>query len=59
MKDIRLCEVWLSYSDGQAGRVKVLLDIDECIETQVFDSFDMLTDDGPDLIDFKWKEVEE
>ena len=57
MKDIRLCEVWLYWNDGQCGNVEVFLDIDECIETQVFKAFDLLTEDGPNLIDFKWREV--
>ena len=60
MGDIRECFVWLEYTNGHTAKLKVWLDIDECVESQIRMSFESApgTDTGPKLTNFKWDLVE-
>ncbi|HIE84305.1 MAG TPA: hypothetical protein EYQ00_10895 [Dehalococcoidia bacterium] len=59
--DIRLCNVWLDYSDGEQLQLEIFLDIDSCIKAQVYESFDPVSPnpDMPYLVDFKWSDTEQ
>ena len=60
--DVRSCEVWLEFADGSTLTTDAFLDMDECIETQIRDTFF-----SPHAIksgsvkcpgvNFKWKEL--
>ena len=56
MKDIRECLVWLEYTNGHTVKLKVWINLDECIESQIRMSFESppAADTGPKLASFKW-----
>lgn len=54
MKDIRECYVWLEYTDGHKVKLPMLLDIDDCVERQIRESFESPSPEGKKLADFKW-----
>ena len=60
MGDIRECFVWLEYTNGHTAKLKVWLDIDECVESQIRMSFESppAAETGPKLASFKWDLVE-
>ena len=61
--DVRLCEIWLEFADGSTLTTDASLDMDECIITQIRDTFET----RPRVIksgsvkcpgvNFKWKEL--
>ena len=62
--DIRSCEIWLEFADGSTLTTDDFLDMDECIETQIRDTFeirprlhDPATKSGSAIVNFKWKEL--
>ena len=62
--DIRSCEIWLEFADGSTLTTDDFLDMDECIETQIRDTFeirpqlhDPTTKSGSAIVNFKWKEL--
>ena len=62
--DVRSCEVWLEFADGSTLTTDAFLDMDECIETQIRDTFeirprlhDPATKSGSAIVNFKWKEL--
>ena len=59
--DVRACEVWIEFADGSTMRTDSFLDMDKCIETQMFDTFDnhiSIDDNVPNkIVNFKWKEL--
>ena len=60
MKDIRECLIWLEYTNGHTSILKVWLDIDECVERQIRESFESAPGavNGLKLANFKWDLVE-
>ena len=60
MGDIRECFVWLEYTSGHTAKLKVWLDIDECVEEQIRMSFESPpgAENGLELANFKWDLVE-
>jgi len=52
--DIRLCSVWVKYTDGQEFNHEVWMDIDECVETQIRQNFETLSIEYPQIADFRW-----
>ena len=57
--DIRLCSVWIKYTDGEEIDVKVWLDIDSSIEDQVYMSFNGNNPEYPQIANFRWDLVRE
>lgn len=57
--DIRLCSVWIKYTDGKEVDTEVWLDIDSSIEEQVYASFNPLDKTYPQIADFRWDLVRE
>jgi len=62
--DIRSCEIWLEFADGSTLTTDDFLDMDECIETQIRDTFeirprlhDPAIKSGSAIVNFKWKEL--
>jgi hypothetical protein len=55
---IRLCEVTIQYSDREEVVVEAYLDLDRSVEDQVFESFNQLSLDCPQIINFKWRDLE-
>ena len=55
---IRLCEVIIHYSDREEAVVETYLDLDRSVEDQVFESFNPLSLDDPQIINFKWRDLE-
>jgi hypothetical protein len=62
--DVRSCEIWIEFADGSTMTIDDFLDMDECIETQIRDTFeirprfhDPATKSGPAIVNFKWKEL--
>ena len=53
--DVRSCEIWMEFADGNTLTVDDFLDMDECIETQIRDNFGIFG--GSKLVNFKWKEL--
>ena len=56
MKDIRECYVWLEYTNGRKVKLPVWLDIDDCVERQIRESFESPPGavNGLKLANFKW-----
>ena len=52
--DIRLCSVWIKYTDGKEVDLEVWLDIDSSIEDQIYMSFNPLDSEYPQIADFRW-----
>ena len=57
--DIRLCSVWIKYTNGKEVDLEVWLDIDSSIEDQVYMSFNPLNQDFPQIANFRWDLVRE
>ena len=62
--DVRSCEIWLEFADGSTLTTDDFLNMDECIETQIRDTFeirprlhDPATKSGSAIVNFKWKEL--
>jgi hypothetical protein len=62
--DVRSCEIWMEFADGSTLTTDDFLDMDECIETQIRDTFeikprlhDPSTKSGSAIVNFKWKEL--
>ena len=55
---IRLCEVIIHYSDREEAVVETYLDLDRSVEDQVFESFNPLSSDYPQILSFKWRDLE-
>ena len=60
MGDIRECFVWLEYTNGHTAKLKVWLDIDDCVERQIRESFESPPGaiNGLKLAGFKWDLIE-
>jgi len=54
MRDWRQCYVWLRYTDGRMYKRLVWLDIDDCVEWQIRNTFESLSPNKRKLVDFKW-----
>ena len=60
--DVRACEIWIEYADGSTLTTDAFLDMDECIQTQIRDTFfsphaiksGSVKSPG---VNFKWKEL--
>jgi len=59
--DVRSCEIWIEFEDGSTMTVSDFLDMDDCIETQIRDTFEnhiAIDDNKPNkIVNFKWKEL--
>ena len=62
--DIRSCEIWIEFADGSTLTTDDFLNMDECIETQIRDTFEdrsvryhSATRSGSAIVNFKWKEL--
>ena len=59
--DVRSCEIWIEFEDGSTMTVSDFLDMDECIETQIRDTFEnhiAIDDNKPNkIVNFKWTEL--
>lgn len=59
--DVRSCEIWIEFEDGSTMTVSDFLDMDECIETQIRDTFEnhiAIDDNKPNkILNFKWREL--
>ena len=55
--DIRACEVWIEYNDGSELTTDMFLDMDRSVEDQVYESFNSMTKEYPQITNFKWKEL--
>ena len=57
--DVRACEIWIEYADGSTLTTDDFLDMDDCIETQIRDTFENLDTfgNGSAIVNFKWKEL--
>jgi hypothetical protein len=53
---IKLCEVIIQYSDREET-VETYLDLDRSVEDQVFESFNPLSSDYPQILSFKWRDL--
>ena len=56
--DVRSCEIWIEFADGSTMTTDDFLDMDECIETQIRDTFenpDMRG--GSEIVKFNWREL--
>jgi len=54
---IRLCEVIIHFSDREEAVVETYLDLDRSVEDQVFESFNPLSLDCPQILSFKWRDL--
>ena len=57
--DIRLCEVWIRYTNGIEDQFETWLDIDKSIEDQLYESFNAIDPECPQIDNFKWDLVRE
>ena len=57
--DVRLCEVWIRYESGVEDQFETWLDIDASIEDQIYESFNAIDPETPQIVDFKWDLVRE
>lgn len=57
--DIRLCNVWIKYTDDREHNASVWLDIDSSVEYQIKRTFEPAGFDSPQIVDFKWDLVRE
>lgn len=57
--DKRLCEVWIRYENGVEDQFETWLDIDSSIEDQIYESFNAIDPETPQIVDFKWDLVRE
>ena len=57
--DKRLCEVWIQYESGVEDQFETWLDIDSSIEDQIYDAFNNIDPNTPQISDFKWSIVED
>ena len=57
--DIRLCSVWIEYTDSRQANTEVWLDIDSSIEEQVYASFNPIDPEYPQIANFRWDLVRE
>jgi HD superfamily phosphohydrolase len=55
--DVRSCEIWLKYSDGSETIVDAFLNMDLSIEDQIYETFNPMTKDFPQIVNFTWKEL--
>jgi len=62
--DVRACEIWIEFADGSTMTTDDFLDMDECIETQIRDTFEIRPrlhnpdmKSGSAIVNFKWKEL--
>ena len=55
--DVRACQVWIEYNDGSELTTDMFLDMDRSVEDQVYESFNPMTKDYPQITNFKWKEL--
>ena len=55
--NVRACEVWIEYNDGSELTTDMFLDMDRLVEDQVYESFNSMTKDYPQITNFKWKEL--
>ena len=55
--DVRACQVWIEYNDGSELTTDMFLDMDRSVEDQVYESFNSMTKDYPQITNFKWKEL--
>ena len=62
--DVRACEIWIEFADGSTLTTDDFLNMDECIETQIRDTFEArsvrfhsATKSGSAIVNFKWKEL--
>ena len=55
--DVRACEVWIEYNDGSELTTDMFLDMDRSVEDQVYESFNSMTKEYPQITNFKWKEL--
>ena len=55
--NVRACEVWIEYNDGSELTTDMFLDMDRSVEDQVYESFNSMTKDYPQITNFKWKEL--
>ena len=57
--DVRACEIWIEFADGSTLTTDDFLDMDDCIETQIRDTFENLDTFGNEsaIVNFKWKEL--
>jgi len=52
--DVRLCNVWIKYTDDKEIDLEAWLDIDSSIEDQIRMSFQPLSIEHPQIADFRW-----
>ena len=52
---IKKCVVRLDYEDCESHYYVMDLDLDDCIEEQIYNYF---FDEGPTYTDFKWQEIQ-
>lgn len=57
--DIRLCSVWIEYTDGTSLDTEAWFDIDDSIEEQVYSSFNPIDPECPQIANFRWDLVRE
>ena len=55
---IRLCEVIIQYADREETTIETYLDLDLSVEDQVFESFNPLSNDYPQILSFTWRDLE-
>ena len=55
---IRLCEVIIQYTDREVTTLETYLDLNLSVEDQVFKSFNPLSNDYPQIVRFKWRDLE-
>ena len=53
--NMRLCNVWIEYNNGEELNLEVWLDINGSIEDQIFKSFNPLDPDYPQITNFEWQ----
>ena len=56
-KDIQSCEVRIFYSDNTEITVDMFLDLRKSIKEQVYQSFNALSEDYPQIKYFDWKVI--
>ena len=54
---MKLFNAYIKYTDGEELNIEVWLDIDSCIEHQIFMSFNPLDPDCPQIANFTLSEV--
>jgi len=52
-----LCEITIQYTDGAKETVETYLDLDLSVEAQVHESFNPLSKDYPQILSFRWREI--